>query len=222
MTHGDDDGIVLPPKVAPAHVVLLPIFRKEADRQEVMEYVTSLAAELRGRSYAGKAIGVEVDDREIGGARGWDWIRKGIPIRVEIGPRDIAKQAVFFARRDRSHREKTAMDRARFVHEIPALLEEIQQHLFDEALAFREAHTRRIDENESFRAFFTPANPKMPEIHGGFAHAIWCGEQQCESDIKEILGVTIRCVPLDGTPEPGRCVWCGKPGDHRVVFAKAY
>jgi prolyl-tRNA synthetase len=222
MTHGDDDGIVLPPKVAPAHVVLLPIFRKEADRQQVMEYVGALAAELRGQSYNGKPLAVEIDDRDIGGARGWDWIRKGIPVRVEIGPRDIANQAVFFARRDRSHREKTAMERTRFVREIPALLEEIQQHLYEEALAFREAHSRRIDEKEEFRAFFTPANPETPEIHGGFAHSLWCGAAECESDIKEELGVTIRCIPLGGEPEQGRCVWCGKPGNQRVVFAKAY
>ncbi|MGD8366664.1 MAG: proline--tRNA ligase [Desulfobacterales bacterium] len=222
MTHGDDDGIVLPPKVAPAQVVLLPIFRKEADRRQVMEYVTSLAAELRDRRYNDKAIGVEIDDRDIGGARGWDWIRKGIPIRVEIGPRDIEKQAVFFARRDRSHREKTAMDRARFVREIPDLLDDIQNHLFDEALAYQRAHSRPIDEKEEFRAFFTPANPEAPEIHGGFAHSLWCGAADCESEIKETLGVTIRCIPLEAEPEPGRCVWCGKPGDQRVVFAKAY
>jgi prolyl-tRNA synthetase len=222
MTHGDDDGIILPPKVAPAQVVLLPIFRKEGDRQQVMDYVTSLAAELRAQSYAGRPVGVEIDDREIGGARGWDWIRKGIPVRVEIGPRDIEQGAVFFGRRDRGHREKTAMERNRFVREIPSLLEEIQQHLYDEALAFRQTHTRQIDDKEAFWAFFTPKNEEDPEIHGGFSNSHWCGQAACETRIKEELAVTIRCIPLDAASENGRCICCGQPSDRRVVFAKAY
>ena len=222
MTHGDDDGIVLPPRVAPAQVVLLPIFRKEGDRQEVMTYVESLAAELRGRSYGGRAVGVEIDDREIGGARGWDWIRRGIPIRVEIGPRDIKDNAVFFGRRDRGHREKTAMERDRFVREAPALLEDIQRSLYETALSYRETHTRQIDDKEAFWAFFTPKNPEDPEIHGGFARSHWRKDPDCEARIKEELGVTIRCIPLDAASETGRCVCCGQSSDRRVVFAKAY
>jgi len=222
MTHGDDDGIVVPPKVAPAHIVLLPIVRKEADREPVAAYVEALAAALRDRTYAGKAIVVEVDNRDIGGARGWDWIRKGIPIRVEVGPRDIANQAVFLARRDKSHREKTAMDRNRFVEEAPGILEDIQRQLFEKARTFREAHSRRIDGKKDFWAFFTPKNPEAPEIHGGFAWSHWCGSEDCESRIKEELGVTIRCIPLAAEPEKGGCVCCGQTSDQRVVFAKAY
>ena len=222
MTHGDDDGIVVPPKVAPAHIVLLPIVRKEADREPVAAYVEALAAALRDRTYAGKAIGVEVDNRDIGGARGWDWIRKGIPIRVEVGPRDIANQAVFLARRDKSHREKTAMDRNRFVEEAPGILEDIQRQLFEKARTFREAHSRRIDGKKDFWAFFTPKNPEAPEIHGGFAWSHWCGSEDCESRIKEELGVTIRCIPLASEPEKGGCVCCRQTSDQRVVFAKAY
>ncbi len=222
MTHGDDDGIVVPPKVAPAHVVLMPIFRKEEDRRQVMPYVESLAAELRSRSYGQKPIGVEIDDRQIGGARGWDWIRKGIPLRVEVGPRDIAENAVFFARRDRGHREKTSMDRERFVNEAPAILDDIQRSLFDKALAFRETHTRQIDDEEGFRAFFTPKNLDAPEIHGGFARSHWCGSEDCEAELKEALGVTIRCIPFAEASENGRCVNCGRASNQRVVFAKAY
>ena len=98
MTHGDDDGIIMPPRVAPAHVVLLPIYRSAEDRQQVMAYVDTLASALRGIHYAGRDVVVEIDDRDIGGARGWDWIKKGIPLRVEIGPRDMANDAVFVAR----------------------------------------------------------------------------------------------------------------------------
>jgi prolyl-tRNA synthetase len=100
MTHGDDDGIILPPKIASSHVVLLPIIRKDKDRQKVMEYTQSLSRELKDIKYHNRIISVEIDDRDIGGARGWDWIKKGIPLRVEIGPRDIADNSVFVGRRD--------------------------------------------------------------------------------------------------------------------------
>jgi len=222
MTHGDDDGIVLPPMVAPAHIVLLPIFKNEAETPTVMDYVESLARELRDQSYGGRSIGVEIDDRDTGGARGWEWIRKGIPLRVEIGPRDIAKNAVFFARRDRGHREKTSMERSRFVSEISGLLAEIQESLFERARLFQEAHTREIDDKKSFYDFFTPGGDSEFEIHGGFARSHWCGSDDCEGRIKDELGVTIRCIPIGEPPEAGRCIGCGDPSDRRVVFAKAY
>lgn len=222
MTHGDDNGIVLPPKVAPAHVVLLPIFRKDADRPQVMAYVDTLARELRDQSYGGRPVQVEIDDREIGGARGWEWIRKGIPLRVEIGPRDIADNAVFVARRDRGHKEKTSVPRERFVSGFPALLDEIQQQLFENASAYRKAHTRDIDDRAAFYDFFTAKNLQNPEIHGGFARSHWCGSEQCEARIKEDLGATIRCLPLTADSGPGTCICCGKTSPGRVVLAKAY
>jgi prolyl-tRNA synthetase len=187
-----------------------------------MEYVESLAGELRDCFYGGRPIGVEIDDRDIGGARGWDWIRKGIPLRIEIGPRDIAKNGIFFARRDRGHQEKTAMERNRFVSEIPSLLTEIQQNLFEKARSFRENHTREIDDKAAFYDFFTPGGEAEFEIHGGFARSHWCGSDDCERRIKDDLGVTLRCIPLAEPPEAGRCVYCGDPSDRRVVFAKAY
>jgi prolyl-tRNA synthetase len=222
MTHGDDNGIILPPRVASSHVVLMPIVRKEDERGMVMEYTQSLARELRDRSYHGSRIRVEVDDRDIGGARGWEWIKKGIPLRVEIGPRDIAETSVFFGRRDQDAREKTSMKRDVFVNRIGEILDEIQANLFNQALSFRETHTIPIDNREGFYAFFTAQNSEKPEIHGGFALSHWCGSDQCEASVKEDLQVTIRCIPLDAPPEDGRCVCCGNPSPRRVVFAKAY
>ncbi len=222
MAHGDDDGILLPPRVASAHVVLLPIFRKASDRDQVMAYVTQLAAELRGTDYDGRPVRVEIDDRDIGGARGWDWIKKGIPLRVEIGPRDIAEDQVFVARRDKGHRDKAAMKRAAFVAGIAGLLDEIQGRLFDRAMAFQKAHTHQIDSREAFEAFFTPENKEKPEIHGGFALSHWCGDAGCEACIKEEMGVTIRCIPFEMIASDGACIRCGKPSRQRVVFAKAY
>jgi prolyl-tRNA synthetase len=222
MTHGDDDGVIMPPRVAPAHVVLLPIYREPDDRQKVMEYVNGIAAAIRQIAYAGRNIGVEIDDRDIGGARGWDWIKKGIPIRVEIGPRDMAEDAVFVGRRDKAHRDKTAMKRGAFIERLPELLDDIQRHLFQRASRFRTDHTRNVDDHRDFYDWFTPQNQEKPEIHGGFALSHWCGQAACESKIKEDLNVTIRCIPLDAQTETGTCICCGQPSGTRVIFAKAY
>ena len=222
MTHSDDDGLILPPRVAPAQVVLLPIVHKEDDRPMVDAYTDQLAAQLRTVQYNGRPLRVEVDRRDIGGARGWDWIKKGVPLRVEIGPRDIANNAVFVGRRDKAHKEKTAMPRDSFIGQVGSLLDEIQVTLFERARRFREENTRTIDDFAAFRDYFTPENSEKPEIHGGFALAHWCGDAACENRIKEDLTVTIRCIPLDGEKEMGRCICCGKASDQRVVFAKAY
>ncbi len=222
MTHGDDDGIILPPKVASAHVVLLPIIRNEAETETVMGYTESLARELREIVYHQRKLVVEIDQRQIGGTRGWDWIKKGIPLRVEIGPRDIAQNAVFVARRDRAHSQKASIPKDRFVAEITRLLDEIQDSLFKSALSFRNDHTATIAQKKAFYEFFTPQDPEKPEIHGGFAEASWCGEATCESVIKDALGVTVRCIPFDQPGGSDPCVGCGKTGNQRVVFAKAY
>lgn len=222
MTHGDDDGVVLPPKVVSSHVVLMPIIRKPEDRVKVMASVETLSNALKNITYHHRRLGVEIDDRDIGGARGWDWIKKGIPIRVEIGPRDIAENSVYVGRRDKKHMDKVSINRDRFVDEITNILDEIQGTLFERALSFRKEHTVSMDEHTEFYDFFTPKHQEKPEIHGGFAYAHWCGENACESKIKNDLGVTIRCIPFDAPPEKGRCICCGNSSSGRVIFAKAY
>jgi len=222
MTHSDDDGIVLPPKVASSHIVLLPIIRKPDDRAGVMEFVESLKRELKHKTYHHRRLEVEVDDRDIGGARGWEWIKKGIPIRVEIGPRDIAENSVYVGRRDKPYKDKESINKDRFVAEITAILDEIQDTLFERAVSFRKQYTVSIDDKNEFYEFFTPKNLEKPEIHGGFSYSHWCGEDHCEAKIKDDLGVTIRCIPSDSVPEEGKCICCGRPGIGRVVFAKAY
>jgi len=222
MTHGDDDGLILPPKIAPAHVVLLPIIRNLSDRPGVMSFVETLSKELKEKVYNNRRIEVEIDDRDIGGARGWDWIKKGIPLRVEIGPRDIADNSVYLGRRDKGHKDKISIERKRFVGEITEILDEIQDHLFERALSFRQAHTVTIDDPKAFYDLFTPKNQEKPEIHGGFALSHWCGSDECESKIKEDLRVTIRCIPFDSETEKGKCICCNGPSAKRVVFSKAY
>ncbi|MEE4357432.1 MAG: aminoacyl--tRNA ligase-related protein [Desulfococcaceae bacterium] len=198
MAHGDDDGIILPPRVASSHVVLLPIFRKEEERQTVMEYTRRLAKELRASYYHHSRI------------------------RVEIGPRDIAENSVFMARRDMGHKEKRSVKREQFIKELPGILDEIQQNLYERAVKFREENTRSINDTKDFYAYFTPVNSEKPEIHGGFALSHWCGSADCEAKIKEDLQVTIRCIPFDSVSKGKNCICCGNPGTERVVFAKAY
>ena len=222
MTHGDDDGIIMPPRAASAHVVLLPIFKKEDERQAVMAYTESLSRELKARSYHGRPVTVELDPRDIGGARGWEWIKKGIPLRVEIGSREIKENTVFLGRRDTPHHQRVSLTREAFVAEIPGILDDIQNNLFTRALSFRTENTVTIDDRGEFYDYFTPRNLEKPEIHGGFALSGWCGDAACEAKIKEDLTVTIRCVPFEQLGAAGRCISCGKPGQHRVVFAKAY
>ncbi|MBW1675615.1 MAG: proline--tRNA ligase [Deltaproteobacteria bacterium] len=222
MMHGDDNGLVLPPMIASSHVALMPIIKKAGDRSTVMDFTHTLATELRGQHYHGRKIEVEIDDRETGGGRVWDWIKKGIPLRVEIGPRDIARNSVFVGRRDRGPREKESIPRDQFIKTISPMLDEMQKNLFDRALRFREENTTQIDSKEDFFAFFTPQNPERPEIHGGFALAHWCGNQICEEKIKTDLSVTIRCIPSDAENETGKCIACGDRSPRRVVFAKAY
>jgi prolyl-tRNA synthetase len=222
MTHGDDDGIILPPRVAPSHVVLIPIIKKPSDRSDVMTFVENLAGELKEKSYHNRRIEVEIDDRDIGGARGWDWIKKGIPLRAEIGPRDITDNSVYVGRRDRRHNEKVSIERDRFVGEITRILDEIQDNLFERALSYRKTNTVTIDENKAFYDFFTPENQDKPEIHGGFVLSHWCGSGACEMKIKDDLKVTIRSIPFDGEAEAGECICCNGKSGQRVIFAKAY
>lgn len=222
MIHGDDDGIILPPRVASSHIVLLPISPKEKDRTLVMEFTENLAKELRNTWYHNSRLRVEIDYRDTGGARGWDWIKKGIPVRVEIGPRDIADNSVFVGRRDKEHRDKKSYKRDEFISAIKDILDEIQQNLYNRAVSFRQAHMKSIDDKNAFYEYFTPENRETPEIHGGFAISHWCGSEECEAKIKEDLQVTIRCIPLDRIKENGKCICCGQSSQERVIYSKSY
>ncbi len=203
-------------------MVLLPIIRSDADQAKVMEYTRQLSDRLSQTDYHGHPLRVEIDDRNIGGARNWEWIKKGIPLRVEIGPKDMASDSVFVGRRDKHYKERASIGREQFIGEIGACLDEIQSGLFDRALSFRQANTQNIDDINAFNVFFTPKNAEKPEIHGGFALSHWCGDAACEADIKDRLNVTIRCIPFDQEDESGKCITCGRESRRRVVFAKAY
>ncbi len=223
MTHSDDDGLILPPRIASAHIVLIPVIHKEEAKAEVLSYCHSLAGELRHLSYHGRPLVVIIDEREMrGGDKTWSWIKKGVPMRIEVGPRDILADKLPVARRDRAHRAIDGMSRATLLGGVIAQLDEIQQCLFNRALDFRKVHTPKIDSKKEFYKFFTPKNAENPEIHGGFALTHWNGDPAIEEMVKKDLGVTIRCIPLDLEVEEGICPFSGEKSSRRVVFAKSY
>ncbi|MDD9967597.1 MAG: proline--tRNA ligase [Myxococcales bacterium] len=222
MTHSDDDGLVLPPRLAPAHIVIMPMTGRAEDPEAVLSYCRRLRDDLRNQQFDGRRVEVELDERDIrGGEKAWQWIKKGIPMRLEVGPRDMADDSVFLGRRDRSPKDKVSVKRSDFVDTVAATLSDIQAALLARAEAHLEKHTRPIDSEVDFRAFFTPDDPEHPEIHGGFALSHWSGDPAVEARIKQELGVTIRCLPLD-EHAPGQCPFTGDRSPQRAVWAKAY
>ncbi len=226
MVHADDDGMVCPPRLAPQQIVIIAIAQKPEDRPRVVEYCKALATELRQQRYNDERIRVELDIRDAnGGERRWGWVKKGVPVILEVGPRDMDKDSVFMGRRDKTPKEKTTVARAELLSTIATTLQDIQDNLFAKAKAFRDQHTKVIDTKDEFYAFF--ADPKKAKdndptpIHGGFAMTHYSGEIAVEEQIKNDLKVTVRCIPLD-RGEAGTCPFTGKPSAGRVVWAKSY
>jgi len=210
MVHGDDQGLVLPPKLAPYQAVIVPIFRTDEEKALVLDRARKLKAEL-----AMANIRVTLDERE-GTSPGWkfnDWEMRGVPLRVELGPKDVAKQSAILARRDRPGKEgKRSASLADLAATIERLLAEIQQSLHDKALAFRKSNTHdAITYDELKKA-----------VERGFAFSFWCGNAECEAKIKEETRATMRCIPLDQPGGSGNCVFCGQPAKERAIFARAY
>jgi len=226
MMHSDDDGLVLPPRIAPTQIVILPITPKEETRAAVFEAADQLAMELRKIRFFDRTIAVEVDRRDLGGGvKNWEWIKKGVPVRIEIGPRDLETGKVAMGRRDQPVKAKEFLSSSELMARAPELLGSIQQNLLDQATQFRDLHTRTIDSREEFYDFFTPHNPDKPEIHGGFAMAHWSGSREVEERVKKDLKVTIRCIPFEDSSNPsrpGRCIISGESSRRRVLWAKSY
>jgi prolyl-tRNA synthetase len=215
MIHSDDNGLVLPPKIAPVHVVILPILHKEEQRSDILAYCEKLANDLRQLSYHNKSIIVELDTRELaGGEKAWSWVKKGVPFRVEIGIKECQQNAVFVGRRDKEYKERYNQDRQTFVNTLLDQLDDLQNTLFQKALAFQQANTKVIDTKEAFYDYF--------KGDGGFALAHWNGDPEIETKMKQDLNVTIRCIPMIDHPEAGQCIFSGEKSAQRVIFAKAY
>ena len=218
MTHSDDDGLVLPPRLAPIQVVVLPIYRDDESRAAVMAKVDQIVASVRATEFRGSPIRIDVDDRDIrGGEKKWHHVKRGVPIRIELGSKDLEKGTVFMARRDGGRPEPVAIET--FVQTIADELEQMQTRLFDAAAAMRDQHSVTVTDVDQFRDFFASADDGT--IHGGFATAHFAGEDKIDDLLSE-LKVTIRCVPIEGGDEPGTCFATGKPATQKAIFAKAY
>ncbi len=215
MTHSDDDGLVLPPRLAPAQVVILPIYRDDSERSEVLSFCEALKTELTAQRFDDQPVRVRMDDRDIrGGEKKWQWVKRGVPLRVEVGMRDVAAGKVFAARRDIGGKGE-GVSRDEFVAKISVTLTEIQQALFDRAAALREEATVTIDNLDEFEAFFAES------AAGGLAHCHFVDGPEMEAKLKQ-LKVTARCVPVDAPQEPGKCLFTGQASSRRGVFARAY
>lgn len=223
MTHSDDDGLRLPPRVAPKHAVILPVLPKPESKEEVFGYAEQIHKELSSLSYAGDPVVSFIDKRDIrGGDKAWQWIKKGIPLRIEVGPRDVAEQKVVLYRRDKGVKEKIFMTLNELKAKLPEILAEMQQNYFNQALALQKEFTfTHIKTFQEFTEFFTPKNKERPEIHGGFVRAKWCEDPATEAILKE-MKLTVRCVPFDQDNTEGKCVLTGGKATKEAIFAKAY
>ncbi len=207
MVHGDDAGLIIPPRIAPVQAIIVPIWRKDAEKEAVRAAVEKVEASLK------PAVRVRADWSEH--TPGWkfnEWELKGVPLRLEVGPRDVQKEQVVAVRRD--NRAKEMVPWVKAPGRVPELLAEVQFSLFSRALAFREANTRNADILADFEEIIADQR--------GFVNAHWCGQTACELAIKERTGATIRCIPLDQVREEGECIYCRLPSHGRVTFAKSY
>jgi len=218
MTHSDDDGLIIPPRIAPKHVVICPVIRKDEERATVMEYCESLKKEISEVIYDGKPVEVFIDDSDRRGKK-WHYIKRGVPIRIEAGPRDMESNSVFVGRRDQP--KSTGVDRAEFVANLSDTLAEMQQAMYDKALKLRNDNTHSFDSFDKFKAFFTSKSSDKPEIHGGFAECYFIDCKEVDDMLKP-LKVTPRCIPLTDEKTEGTCIFTGKPTTTRGVFAKSY
>ena len=208
MAHGDDNGIVIPPKLATIQLAIVPIFRKPEERARVMEVANRIAASCKSAG-----IGVKVDERDQH-SPGWkfnDWEKRGVPLRLEIGPKDLEKNQAVLARRDSG--EKSFISQDGIAQTAVSTLAAIQNGLFEKALAFREKNSQEVDDYGKFGALLDA---------GGFLWSHWCTSDGCEERVKNETKATVRCIPTSRKAESGKCVVCGSPSPGRVIFARAY
>jgi prolyl-tRNA synthetase len=210
MVHGDDQGLILPPKLAPFQAVIVPISKTDEERAAVMEASRKLRAQL-----ADAGVRVKLDERDglTPGFKFNDWEMRGVPLRIEIGPKDVAKGQAVLARRDKPGKEgKSFVAQQRIAASVGQLLEDIQNSLYARALEFRKANTFEPQNYDEFQA----------AVEKGFAYSWWCGSADCEAQIKDDTKATMRCIPLDQPGGTGKCIHCGSAAKEKAIFARAY
>ena len=208
MTHGDDKGVRIPPKIAPYQVVVIPIFRDEGGKKSVSEYISPVLDELRDQ-------GVRIHEDWRKGSPGFkfnEWEMKGVPLRLEVGPKDVENGNAVLARRDND--EKQVLKKEDLANQVPVLLDAIQVNMLEQAKAFRESNTCTVSTYDEFKDVIISK--------GGFVRCGWDGTEKSEMAIKDDTKATIRVIPFDENPEGMTCIYSGKPAKHEVIFAKAY
>jgi len=208
MTHGDDQGLILPPKLAPIQTVIVPIYKSDAEKTLVLEAVEKVREEL-------KSLRIHVDDRSevTPGFKFNDWEMRGVPLRLEIGPKDVEKNSVALARRDMPGKAgKSFITNDQLSSQIEDRLENIQSSLYERALAFRQANTYEPQDYSELEEV----------IQNGWAYSWWCGAEECELKVKEDTKATTRCIPLEQPGGSGKCIVCDRPASKKVYFSRAY
>ena len=208
MAHSDDNGLVLPPKLAPIQVVIVPIYRAEEDLAKISEKIAPIIKELKAK---GISVKFDDDDKYKPGYKFAEYELRGVPVRLGIGMRDLENGTIEVARRDTLSKESRPIEG--IADYIKDLLDEIQTNIYQKAVKFRDENTFRVDTWEDFKAQIEK---------GGFVLAHWDGTGETEEKMKEETKATIRCIPFDSQTEEGKCVYSGKPSNQRVVFARAY
>lgn len=214
MTHSDDDGLIVPPRIAPAHIVIMPTAHK-GDKQAILDYCEALATKLRQIPYHNTNIKVKIDTAdESTGTKAWKWVKKGVPVRIEVGPREVENNAVFVGYRHKAYKDRSAVPQDEFIDQLTDNLDNMQTEMLERARQFQTSHTQHVDSKEAFYEFF--------KNNTGFVTAYFVDDEKVEQQIKADLKVTTRCMPFSADGQTGQCIFTGKEGARLTVFAKAY
>lgn len=209
MAHSDDEGLILPPKLAPIQVVIIPVYKSDEEKQQITNKVSQIVSGLKASDISVK---YDDDDNRRPGWKFAEYEMKGIPLRIAIGPRDLENNSAEVTRRDTRAKSNISLDG--ITEAIKVLLDDIQKSIYEKAKTFRDTHIIRVDTWKDFE--------ELLDTKGGFLSAHWDGTTDTEEKIKELTKATIRCIPLDNPPEEGKCILSGKPSKQRVLFARAY
>ena len=217
MAHSDDDGLVLPPRVAPQQIIIVPVTPKPESYDAIIDACQSLATRLREQSYGGEHLRVKVDDRDLGGGiKKWEWVKKGVPLRVEIGPRDLEERKVCLQRRDQAPNQKSFLDKEDFLRDVVDTLDEVHQSLLEKARTLRDQNITESADLAAFESHWSTEDP-------GWLLTPWAGTREEEEELSKKHKITVRCLPLDKQEEAEvPCVLTGKPTKARALWGRSY
>ncbi len=216
MTHSDDNGLILPPRVASAHVVIIPFIPKNGDKESICEYCEKLKQQISSVNYHGSTLDVKVDDRDLrSGEKAWQWIKKGVPLRIEVGPKEMEANKVSLFKRTEDPKQRHELSEKEVTSKLSDILDDIQKELFARAKGRLNSQTKEINSKEEFYEYFKQKNPGFALVHYNPDHSF-------EEKIQQDLGVTVRCIPLEKKKEKGICPFSNQESSQRVIYAKSY